>query len=306
MSETAAVIAPPSSASAVGLIDEVGLCETPADYFAAAGRATIAQLLRVQLDLQVLTPTELLHNHKALKAMLAQGPIIDVAVGRVVALQGRRPGQSIQGRREAILAALDDAQTRAAAAERTLDGVAHRGPPFAVLQRDQSARPGESPEQDYLLLSAVCRELTAMRDWTLKLSFLVSLAGDDGSGRVAALVDGAIADLIAAGPALDRLGGPPTGPGAELRRLLALACGDAPIAENGGRATLIALNRLLRAGRLPESRGMILEQVRRLLRRGGTALSGRREEELGLFREALTTSPAPEASRAAAPWPKPW
>ena len=299
MSETAAAIAsPPSplppSAGAVGLIDEVGLCETTADFFAPASRATITQLLRAQLDVQLLTPTELLHNHKALKALLAQGPIVEVAVGRVVALQGRLPGETVRGRREAIQSALEAVRALAEAAERTLDGVAHRGPPFAVLQRDQAARPGESPELDYLLLSAVCRELAAMRNWSLKLSFLVSLAGDDASGRVAALIDGAVADLIAAGSVLDTLAGPPATPGDEMRRLLGLAFSSAPPADGGDRAALTALNGLLRAGRLPETRDVILERVRRLLRGGEPVGSGQREEEIQIFHDALSVLAGPE------------
>ena len=286
MSDPAAAFTSDQPATAVGLIDEVGLCESAADYTALASRATIAQLLRVQLDAAGLTPTELLHNHKALKAMLAQEPVVEVAVGRVVAMQGRLPGETIQGRRAAIQAAIADALARAAETERTLDGVAHKGPPFAVLQRDQGARPGESPEQDYLLLSALCRELTGLRNWGHKLAVLVSLAGDDASGRVATLVDGALADLVAAGSALDRFVGAPDTADAALIRLLDLAAGKPSAAEGEG-GPLAALAALLRAGRLPETRSVILDGIRRLLRASGG--HSRHEGEAEVFRHALAT-----------------
>ena len=296
MSETAAATVPPPPASAVGLIDEAGLCESLADYFAPPGRATIARLLRAQLEFHRLTASELLYNHKALKALLAQGPVIDVAIGRVVALQGRLPGQTVPSRRAAIGAALEAALAQAAEAERTLDGVAHRGPPFAVLQRDQSARPGASPEQDYLLRSALCRETAAMRDWGLKLSFLVSLAGDDASGGVATLVDGIVADLIAAGTLPEAAEGGAAGAGAEIRRLLDLTSADrtAGTVDGGGHATLAGLSRLLRASRLPEARSALLERLRLALRSGETAGAEQRETEIGLFCEALTTLAGPD------------
>ncbi|MEI6559174.1 MAG: serine/threonine-protein kinase [Rhodospirillaceae bacterium] len=293
MSEAAETIAPPAPAQTVGLIDEVGLCQTVADYFSLRSRTAIAQLLAAQLDSLVLTPSELLHNHKALKALLAQHPLVEVAVGRVVALQGRRSGESIQGRREAIQNTIAAALEQAVLAERTLDSVAHKGPPFAVLQRDQGMRPGESREQDYLLLSAVCRELTAMRNWGLKLSFLVSLAGDDVSGRVAALVDGTIADLIAAGRVLNQLCGKPADAGVELRRLCDLALVEVQRPGDGGRTPLAGLNRLLRAGRLPETRTVILDRLRRLLRGGQPLGAGLREEEIRTFQEALTALVGP-------------
>ena len=286
MSEPAAAFTPDHPATSVGLIDEVGLCESASDYTAFASRTTIAQLLRVQLEAALLTPTELLYNHKALKGMLARTPLIEVAVGRVVAIQGQLPGQTVQGRRAAIQAALSDALARAADTERTLDSVAHKGPPFAVLQRDQGVRPGESPEQDYLLLSALCRELTGLRNWGLKLAFLVSLADDDASGRVATLVDGALADLVAAGGALDRLAGTPETPDAALWRLLDLAAGKPPPAEGEGRP-LAKLAALLRGGRLPETRSVVLDGVRRLLRAGSG--NGRNEEEAEVFRHAIAT-----------------
>ena len=299
MSETAAAIAPPPPASTVGLIDEAELCESAADYFAPGARAVIAHLLRAPLDAQVLTPTELLHNHKALKALLALGPVLEAAVGRVVTAQGRLQGQSPRGRREAIQAAIEEAVARAAAAEATLDGAAHRGPPFAVLQRDQGLRPGETPEQDYLLLSAVCRELAALRDWGLKLSLLASLAGDDASGRVAALVDGAIADLVAGGAALNRLWGEPPNRNTELRRLLdfvapAWPLVEKPAAGTGSDAVLATLSRLMRIGHLPQARAAALEVIRRLLRAGEDGETVKREEEIGIFNEALTTLAGPD------------
>ncbi|MEI7610907.1 MAG: hypothetical protein WCJ64_26280, partial [Rhodospirillaceae bacterium] len=301
MSETAAAIAPPPPACTVGPIDEVELCESAADYFAPGARAVIALLLRAPLDAQVLTPTELLHNHKALKTLLALGPVLEAAVERVVAVQGRLLGQSLRSRREAIQAAIDEAVARAAAAEATLDGAAHRGPPFAVLQRDQGLRPGESPDQDYLLLSAVCRELTALRDWGLKLSLLASLAGDDASGRVAALVDGAIADLVAGGAALNRLWGEPPNRNTELRRLLDFVAPAWPLVEkpaagsgSGSDTVLATLSRLIRIGHLPQARAAVLDLIRRLLRAGEDGEPMKREEEIGIFHDALTTLAGPD------------
>ncbi len=301
MSESAAFTTLPPVAGEAGPAGEGGLCQSLADYFAPPARAAMAGLLRCHLDAQRLTVSELLHNYKALKTLAADVALTEAAIGRAAESQGRLPGHSSGERRAAILSALEDGLRMAAAAEQSLDGVAHKGPPFAVLQRDQNLRPGDNPEQDYLLLSALCRELVGMRDWTLKLSFLVSLACDDPGGRVAALVDGTIADLVAASDVLTRTPGEPALPGPselpadELHRLLSLVCTDLPAPDGvADGSPLFGLNTLLRAGLLPETRTEILEQIRHLLCGGQALGAGPREAELHAFQEALTGLAGPE------------
>ncbi len=293
MSEAAAEDASQSPAVISGPVDGGAPCEALADYFTPASRAIIGQLLRAYLDGARLTPTELLHTHKAIEALIAEGEALDMAIARVATAQSRALGITTQARREVITTALYAALAEAAGAGRTLDSVAHRGPPFAVLQRDQTARPGESPEQDYLLRSAVCRELTAMRDWTLKLSFLVSLASDDPSGRVAALVDGIVADLIGAGTVLPLLAADGAAYGAEIAALLDLLSATPARQDKGAGAILFALNGLLRAGRLPETIAMVLDRLRRLLRSGEAAPPGAREEDAALFQRAVSALVGP-------------
>ncbi|MEI6985346.1 MAG: hypothetical protein WCK65_04385, partial [Rhodospirillaceae bacterium] len=112
---------PATYGSAIGTIEQVALCIKPDDYFAANSRASLRQIFRPYLEAQHLTPTELLHNYKALTSLLTQRGLVEAAINRIATLQARLPGQDLHRRHESILAAMDDIVARAARAERTLD-----------------------------------------------------------------------------------------------------------------------------------------------------------------------------------------
>lgn len=278
----------------LGALDEAEPCDSSEDVFGLSGRMLIGRVLRPYLDAHCLTPTEVLHSHKALTALLAQRVLVEASIERVAAVQGRIPGQDPRRRAEAILTTLDEVAERTARLEATLAGAAGRGPPFAVLQRDRGLRPGESAEGDALLLAAVCRELVGMRGWMKKLGFLVSLSRDDPEGRVAALLDGAIADLLGVGALVAELFGPTPTLGDSLRRNLELAL--TPLAQPPGVTDppLVGLNQLLLAGRLPVTRASLLERALRQVRAPAPLGSGPREEEIRLFHDILSVVATPD------------
>ena len=279
-------MAPPPIPGGAGALEDVDLCQAPGDYFGSGSRAAIAQLLRAQLEARTLTPTELLHDHKSLTAILGQKVSIEAAIDRVAAIQAKLPGQDLRNRRAAIRTAVDEAQARAAKADRILEGLAKKGQPLAVLQRE-GMRFGDSEEQDHLLRCALARELIGIQGWVRKLAFLLALAGDDSSGRTAALVDGVIADLVSAGAILNELFGPTPQLGVGLRRNIDLAITELPRPSDAAQKPQYALNALLFAGRLPETRAILLDRARRQLRTTQPLGSGRRDEEIRAFHEIL-------------------
>jgi len=288
------IASPESSAGPIGVLDEAEPCASPDEVFALRSRMVIGQVLRPYLDAQCLTPTELLHSHKALTALLADRALVEASIDRVAAVQGRLSDQDARERGAILLAVLDEVAARAARTEATLAGVSGRGPPFAVLQRDQGIRPGDSPETDELLLAAVCRELVGMRGWMKKLGFLVSLSRDDPAGRVAALLDGAVADLLGVGSLLAELFGPQPLLGTSLRHNLELALTPLPHLPEDADKPLVSLNGLLLAGHLPVTRASLLERALRQLRAPLSLGSGRREEDIRLFHDILSVVVTPD------------
>ncbi|MEI8393124.1 MAG: serine/threonine-protein kinase [Rhodospirillaceae bacterium] len=282
-----------ASGAVAGSLDEIALCAEFEDYYGPASRQAIGHLLRSYLEPQGLTPTELLHNCKAVKALTAQPSTLDAAITGAATLQAKIPGNTLKERREALSAAVDLIRSRAAKAEKTLAELAAKGPPFALLLRDKGMQPGESAEADYLLVAAVCRDLVGIRGWSKKLSFLVSLASDDASGRVAALLDSGIADLLGIPSLISELLGVTPLLGVAIRRTLDLALTEMPRPADASNQCEYALNDLLRAGFLPQARAVLLDRARRQLRTGQPLGSGRREEDITAFHGTLFTVVTP-------------
>ena len=88
--------------------EEADLCHTLADFHGAQGRMVIGTCLRSYLDPLVLTPTEVIHNGRLLKALLGQGQLVENAAVKVAIAQARKPGQEQRTRRQAIQAAIDE------------------------------------------------------------------------------------------------------------------------------------------------------------------------------------------------------
>ena len=72
-------------------LDEVEPCDSLPDYHALPARLVIGVVLRSYLDPLFLTPTELIHLAKPLKACLEQGTLIEAAL----AAPGQLPGDPL-------------------------------------------------------------------------------------------------------------------------------------------------------------------------------------------------------------------
>ncbi|MEI6985693.1 MAG: serine/threonine-protein kinase, partial [Rhodospirillaceae bacterium] len=288
---------PATIGSAIGTIEQVALCIELDDYFAANSRASLGQIFRPYLDAQHLTPTELLHSYKALTSLLSQHGLVEAAITRIVALQARLPGQDLRRRREAILAAMDDIVARAARAERTLDDLASKGAPLAMLRQSASvpdATPDAASNRDYLLRFAIYRDLAGVHDLTAKLDMLVGLANDNANERLATLVDGGIADLFGTATVLSEMFGPHLFLGEQIRQVLNLALTETSQPSDTTRKPQYDLNSLLVTGRLPETRAALLERTRLQLRSAQPLGSGRNEEDIRFFQNILSALVTPD------------
>ncbi|WP_223677886.1 serine/threonine-protein kinase [Azospirillum agricola] len=256
--------AAPPPPSAVGAFDEAELCGSLAECHGWQGRMVIGIALRSYLDPLFLTPTELIHHAKPLKVLLGHGQLVESAVARIAAVQGRLPGQEPRARRLALQAAVDESWAKARAAQIAFADIPKgRSAVDSVL----AAAPGQSPTGDvaYDLRVALSLELYELKSWSAKLDRLLDILQWDRDERLSGVVDGMIGDVLCSAAAGVELLGGGLPPGALLVTLCELLCGRVRM-DAMGPNRLGVLNALFRQGKLPQARLAVLDRVRRQLK----------------------------------------
>ncbi|WP_246203344.1 hypothetical protein [Azospirillum brasilense] len=278
----------PASAGApgpAGTLDEAVLCQTLADHHGGPARTVIGIVLRPHLDSLVLTPTELIHSSRHLKALQAKATLMEAALGRVATVQARLPGQDAKARRRALDNALSETVAKARAAQLAFTGL---GRGRALIDSILRSAPGKSPTGDagFDLRAAVCLELEECRTWALKLDALIQLFPAERQDALSAVLDEVIGDVLASPAATQELFGSTSAGGSPLVGLCDLLFGRVPM-EVFGPNRLGVLNGLFRQGRLPAARDMVLERIRRQLRAPQTLGRGTAEQEADLLRALM-------------------
>lgn len=277
--------APTVAAGTIGALDEAELCHTLADFHGAQGRMVIGISVRQYLDSLVLTPTEVIHNNKLLKALLEQGQLIENAIVKVATVQARVPGQDPKARRMAIQNAIGETSVKARATQVAFARLPKgRSPVDAVV----AALPGKTPtgDADYDLRVALSLELAEHRTWSAKLDWLIQLFQQERDERLTAAVDGVIGDILASVAATQELFANPPLPGAVLLKLCEMLFGRVAI-DPMGPNRIGNLNGWFRQGKLPLARAMVLERIRRQLRTPQPLGRGQASDEADILRGLL-------------------
>jgi hypothetical protein len=268
----------PSHSSSVGIVDEAELCASLADYHGWQARVVIGVALRSYLDPLVLTPTEVIHHAKALKALMDSGQLVEGAAAKIATVQARLPGQEQRARRVAIQTAIDETWGKARIAQVAFASIPKgRSAIDSVL----AAAPGKSPTGDvaYDLRVALSVELNELRTWSVKLDRLLDLYQWDKDARLSDAVDGVIGDVLTSVGAGLELFGNTLLPGSFLVMLCDLLFGRVSM-DAMGPNRLGVLNALFRQGKLPQARMALLDRIRRQLKapqplgRGGVDQEG--------------------------------
>lgn len=254
----------PSPSTSVGVVDEAELCASLADYHAWQARVVIGVALRSYLDPLVLTPTEVIHHAKALKALMDSGQLVESAAAKIATVQARLPGQEQRARRLAIQTAIDETWGKARIAQVAFASIPKgRSAIDSVL----AAPPGKSPTGDvaYDLRVALSVELNELRTWSVKLDRLLDLYQWDKDTRLSDAVDGVIGDVLTSVGAGMELFGNTLLPGSFLVMLCELLFGRVSM-DAMGPNRLGVLNALFRQGKLPQARMALLDRIRRQLK----------------------------------------
>ncbi|NYZ14795.1 hypothetical protein HL658_19790 [Azospirillum sp. RWY-5-1] len=265
-----------TKAMTVAPVDEAPqVCTALPDYYAADSRMMMTRILRNYTERLVVTPTEILHNHGELKRLLDKDNLVPLAVGRIAALQAEKAGMDGRTRRDEIYDAVNRMTERARLAGQRNDLPEIGAAGFAEAIERLS---GEEPEERAFLGKVVLsRDLVQMRNWFAKLDFLGELVQQDGGagGEPLALLDGAMADVMVAPSVAQELLGMQSGLGEALCNLIDLSRGRLDPGDRGEDDRALRVSELLAFHDLEETRGAVLDLVRRQLK--GTAPLQRRD-----------------------------
>jgi hypothetical protein len=177
-------------------IDEAPMCHASADLYKADARNTMHRVLRQYIDKMVLTPTEIMHNHRELKRVLDFEALVPSAVSRVASLQAKETGQTPAERNRALFDMINELheQARVAGERPNLPDLAKFPDLAGVVAKLEQVVGAE--QLDFFALVCLSKDLAGARSWLGKLERLLALIKDDTNPRSRALVDRVAADIF--------------------------------------------------------------------------------------------------------------
>jgi len=248
--------APINTANAVPAI-----CETEEDFFGLESRMAINRIPRDYLEKSVLTPTELLHDHRELQRLDDRGALLPAAVSQLARLQTKGREQAPKEREEELYSFVDRIVLRARRADPArLPRLSKR---FSETLAAVSAVGHDDPE--YLAIVVLSRELAGIRNWIGKLDRLCELAANETDAKAVLLLDTVIADVLGAN-VIQELIGWKRSLGDAIISMLDLADGTFDVEESCAKETVSALNKLMADEKLPASRHVLISRALSQLR----------------------------------------
>lgn len=245
-------------------VDEAPYCRKIADYYRAESRMTINRLFRKYVDQVFLTPTELIHNYKALKKVQDVDMLFPAAVDRVATLQAREAGEEPRTRRDEIYRAVAQITDKARRAESypNLPKLASNDFDMLVTRIERMVPPGES---DFYTLVALSRELVKYRNWLGKLERLAGLTHPGQAEQSLALLDGVLADFFGVASALQDVLGYQRNLGEAICAILDLCEGRFAAEKSDARDQIAVIAPLIADGRLEQTRQSLIDRALRQL-----------------------------------------
>ena len=246
-------------------VDAASRCEEIEEYYGTDSRFTVGRVLRQYLEEVVVTPTEIMHNFAELKRLRDKDALVPSAIGHVAQVQAGGSGDG-RARRDEMFNVLEKMTVRARnASRRELPNIKTIG--FSRLFAELSTSAADE-RPDFLSLVALSRELVNMRNFALKVQFLVGLlTKEEGmSPESTAIIDGVIADVLGSASVIQELLGPQPNLMTAIINLCDLAEGKLDTSKRHAEDFAIPMNQLFAEGRLPSSRMVLLDWVRRQLK----------------------------------------
>ncbi|HLN24939.1 MAG TPA: hypothetical protein VK558_13265 [Patescibacteria group bacterium] len=265
-------------------IEAAPVCRKTSDYYRLESRITINRLFRKYLEKVYLTPTELIHNYKALQKVQQVDTLFPAAVDRVATIQARAVGDEPKGRRDEVFRSVAQMTQKARKAEEHPQLPTLKGGDFnRVVERVEQIAPPD--EVDYYSLVVLSRDLVQHRNWLGKLERLVQLTDPDKREDVLALIDGVVADLVGVPSALQDILGYQKNLAQALCSIADLCEGRFVSEKSDAREQIAVLGPLIAQGRMGETRKALIERLQIQLSSAQPLNRHNPEQERDAFRE---------------------
>jgi hypothetical protein len=177
-------------------IDAAPMCRASGDLHGTDARNAMHKVMRDYIQKMVLTPTEIMHNHREMKKVLDFEALVPAAVSRVASLQAKEAGEEPAKRNKALFDMINDLheQARQAETKPNLPDLSKLPNLTSVVERLEKLVGAE--QIDYFALVCLSRDLIQTRSWLGKLERLLGLIKDDANPRSRALIDRVAADIF--------------------------------------------------------------------------------------------------------------
>ncbi len=245
-------------------IDDAPMCSELSHFYRLDSRLTMGRILRKYVEQVFLTPTELLHNQKALKRLQDTDSLYPSAIDRVATVQAKAAGTDSRVRRDELHKFAAQAMSRVKKAEESGALPEVKGKDFkSAYERVKRASPPD--EAAYRALVVLCNDLSQHRDWLAKLGRIAELITPEGDDEILALFDKVMADIVATPAALQDILGAHRNLGAALKAIIELHDTGTPAERSDAREEIAKIGPLIASGRMTETRASLIERMCRQL-----------------------------------------
>jgi hypothetical protein len=248
-------------------IEEAPVCRGPEDLYGPNSRKVVNRLFRQYLDRAMLTPTEIMHNGREMKRVMDFESIVQTAIARVASVQKGAEGDDAKKRSDALWGMVNGISKRAIEADKLkLPTIREVGFDEAVRFVVKAAKP---EELKFMLRCVFSRELSQTRSWYGKLSQVLEWSNTSRESAGLVLLDDFISDTLASASLITDILGQQACLADALVKLIDIA--DGIYKPGRGQSPEMTgleemLCKLMKTGRLPASREILLERVRAELR----------------------------------------
>lgn len=274
-------------------IDAAPICNSPEDLMVGPGRLTLNKLFRSYLDKKDITATEVMHAPRELKRLMDEGSLLMSAVGKASTLQSRGTGGAgTAERRDALFNFANEISAKGqAAVAKKLPRIRDVGFEEALEQVRAAADEGD---EAYMARFIITSDLVENRSYVGKLGQTMEWAHGATSDAALQALDVFVSDILNNADVLRELLGSQRDLGTALVTMICFAEGE-PLGEEDPDAAPEAvtpdhpkfanleLARLIAEGKLPESKAVIVDRIRRQLEGLNPLSRGDREEEREVF-----------------------
>jgi hypothetical protein len=246
-------------------IESAPFCTDLSDFYKLESRMTVGRLLRKYVEQVFVTPTELMHNHKALKKFQEAEGLYPAAVDRVATVQARGGAVDSKTRRDELFRYVTQATDRARRAEEKGGLPELKGADFLSVYKRVKSGAREADEAAYNALVVLSRDLVGYRDWLAKLARIAELINPDGDEEVLALFDKVMADLVGIPAAFQDMLGQYPNLGQALLAIIDLYDTGRAAGRSDAEEQLAKIGPLIASGKLRETRVALIERLCRQL-----------------------------------------